>query len=161
MRRPPDARAREARKDELARARDHLQRLLSFRPRSIKEARERLKRAGYPDAVIEQVITEGKEHGWLDDAAFAKLWVQERLLTKPKGRKLLIEELRAKGISEEHIEQALREAELDEEKLIQQLIEQHGARYQGVKSERKFYAFLRRRGFSSEAIKRVLRRLQF
>ncbi|OGF52727.1 MAG: hypothetical protein A2Z21_08075 [Candidatus Fraserbacteria bacterium RBG_16_55_9] len=146
--------------DELAQAREHILRLLSFRPRSIHETRSRLKRAGYPSSAIQQVIQEAEERGWLDDASFAKLWVQDRLATKPKGRAQLKSELRAKGVTDELIEQALNEVEIDERQIIQQLIEQQKTRYRGddrIARERKLYAYLRRRGFSPEAIRRALR----
>ncbi len=160
MRRPRSARAREPLNDELAQARDQLLRLLRFRPRSVPEARERLKKAGYSASVVAHIIQEAKERGWLDDEVFAKLWVQDRLMTKPKGPALLREELKAKGIAKEHIDRALRGAHIDEEQLIQKLIEQQAARYRSddrATRARKLYAFLRRRGFGAEAIRRALR----
>lgn len=149
--------------DELAQAREHVLRLLSFRPRSIRETQSRLKRAGYSAPLIERVIQEAEERGWLDDAAFAKLWVKDRLATRPKGRAQLKNELRAKGVPNELIEQALNEVEMDEGQIIQQLIEQQKGRYPGddrVTRERKLYAFLRRRGFAPEVIRRALRQLE-
>lgn len=151
---------RDPRSDELTQARDHLQRLLSFRPRSIQEARSRLQQKRYSTPIIQQVIREAEERGWLDDTAFAKLWVQDRLVAKPKGKALLKSELRAKGIASELIEQTLNEAEINEEEIIQQLVEQQKTLYQGedrTTRERKLHAFLRRRGFSPEAIRRALR----
>ena len=148
--------------DELLRARDYVRRLLNFRPRSIQETRTRLKQKRYSALIIEQAIQEAEEHGWLDDEAFAKLWVQDRLATKPKGRAVLKSELRAKGIANELIEQVLSQVDIPEEQMIQQLIEEQKARYQGddrITRERKLYAFLRRRGFSPEAIRRALRRM--
>ncbi len=161
MRERSESKRRGPRSTELFQARDDLQRLLRFRPRSIQEAQSRLQQKRYSPAVIQQVIREAEERGWLDDAAFAKLWVQDRLVTKPKGKALLKSELRAKGVANELIEQALGEVEMDEEEIIQQLVEQQRTRYQGedrTTHERKLYAFLRRRGFSPEAIRRALRR---
>jgi len=153
---------RELRKppDPLGQVRDHLKRLIRLRPRSVKEARLRLRRAGFPSDVIESVIEEAADRGWLDDEAFAKLWVRDRLLTKPRSRALLKKELLSKGVSREIIERLLAEAELNEEKLIRDLIERRGDRYQGLDPEtrkRRLYAFLRRRGFSAQAIRRALR----
>lgn len=148
--------------DELLRARDYVQRLLRFRPRSIYETRTRLEQKRYSTLVIEQVIHEAEARGWLDDEAFAKLWVQDRLATKPKGRAVLKSELRAKGIAYELIEQVLSQVEIDEGEMIRQLIEEQEARYQGedrITRERKLYAFLKRRGFSLEAIRRALRQI--
>lgn len=160
MRERSESKQKDPRSDELAQARDDLERLLSFRPRSSQEAQRRLQQKRYSPAVIQQVIREAEERGWLDDAAFAKLWVQDRLVTKPKGKALLRSELRAKGIADELIELALNAVEIDEEEIIQQLVEQQKRRHHGedrTTRERKLYAFLRRRGFSPEMIRRALR----
>jgi regulatory protein len=126
----------------------------------VREVRDRLSRAGFSDEIIESVIEEAVERGWLDDAAFAVLWVRDRLLTKPKGRALLRRELRVKGVPEEHIDRALAEVEVDEEALIAQVIEQYMPRYRRLDPktrERRLYALLMRRGFSPGAIRRALK----
>jgi len=146
--------------EEIASARTRLERLLKLRPRTVREARLRLKRAGHSPAAIEQVIKEAQEQGLLDDEAFAKLWIQDRLLTKPKGLRLLRRELKERGVPDELIERALAEVEFDEEALIHDLLGRVRERYLGLDEgtrERRLYAFLRRRGFSAEAIRRALR----
>lgn len=145
---------------EHGRARDQLLRLLSYRPRSVREVRRRLREQGYSPHAIERVVREAQANGWLDDAAFAKLWVEDRLMTNPKGPFALRQELRAKGVDEVHIERALAEADIDEAALIEALIERHKARYQGDAPEtrrRKLVALLRRRGFSLSAIRKTLK----
>lgn len=147
--------------EALARTRRRLLRLLKSRPRTVQEVRDRLRRAAFPDDVIESVLEEAVARGWLDDAAFARLWVRDRLLAKPKGRGLLRRELRAKGVPEEQIERALADAfqDMEEEALIAQVIERCAPRYRGLDPktrERRLYALLRRRGFSPGAIRRAL-----
>jgi regulatory protein len=162
MRSSPEDRARRQPNDELARARDYVHRLLKLRPRSIHETKTRLKQRGFSSSTIEQVIENAIERGWLNDEVFAKLWVQDRLTTRPKGRLVLKSELQAKGIPRELIEKALSEAGMDEEAILQRLIEQKLNLYEGEDSrtrQRKLYAFLRRRGFSPEAIRRALREM--
>jgi regulatory protein len=143
-----------------ARAWAHLQRLLKHRARSVKEARERLRRAGYPVEILERVIAEAIAQGQLDDEAFARLWVQDRLTLKPKGRVLLVRELKAKGVDDEIIERVLSELEPEtEESLIRELIERQALRYTHLDlntRKRRLYAFLRRRGFPPEMIRRAL-----
>ena len=147
-------------KEFYSRAWAHLQRLLKHRARSVKEARERLQRAGYPAEILERVIAEAVAQGQLNDEAFARLWVQDRLALKPKGRALLARELRAKGIADEIIERVLSKLEPEaEESLIRELIERQAPRYAHLDAKarrRRLYAFLRRRGFSPEMIYRVL-----
>lgn len=147
-------------KELYSRAWAHLQRLLKHRARSVKEARERLQRAGYSVEILERVIAEAIAQGQLDDETFARLWVQGRLTLKPKGRALLVRELRAKGIADEIIERVLSEFEPEmEESLIRDLIERQASRYAHLDlntRKRRLYAFLRRRGFSPEMIRRAL-----
>lgn len=146
--------------DPLAQARERLIALLSPRPRSVAEARDRLQRAGFSSTVIEDALRDAKERGWLDDADFAKLWVEDRLMTNPRGPKLLRYELRQKGVDDAHIQQALDEADIDEFALAQDLIERQRPRYwrdDPQARERKLFAFLQRRGFNFRVIRDALR----
>ncbi|MFB6285094.1 MAG: regulatory protein RecX [Candidatus Bipolaricaulia bacterium] len=145
--------------DPLAKARERLIAFLSTRPRSVEEARARLQRAGFALTVIEDALDDAEERGWLDDAAFAKLWVDDRLMTNPRGPKLLRHELREKGVDEAHIERALEEADIDEPQLVRDLIERQKPRYWRDDLEarrRKLFAYLQRRGFTYRAIRDAL-----
>ncbi len=153
--------------DERAKARERLLRLLKYRPRSVAEARRRLERAGFPPDVVEAVIEEARARGWLDDEAFARLWIRDRLQRKPMARSLLVRELRAQGLPDGAIEQALAKeaADWDEAQAIRELAEERLLRYQGLgldprTLERRLYSFLRRRGFPTQAIRRALDELR-
>lgn len=146
----------------VARARAQLLRLLKTRPRSKYEARTRLRQKGFSNTVIEQVIEMAEANGLLDDEAFAKLWIEERALLKPKGRQALEQELREKGIDREIISKLLKESSLDEYAAARQLIEERLSRYRFENPqdrERKLSAFLRRRGFSFQLINKILKEL--
>lgn len=146
--------------EQVVRARKRLLRLLSFCPRTVQEVRRRLQRERFPAQAIEKAVIEAQERGWLDDESFAKLWIEDRLASKPKGPWLLKVELRAKGVSERHIDHALDAIKIDEEALIGDLLQRHSSRYQSddpETRERKLYAFLKRRGFSPPAIRNALR----
>lgn len=156
-----DLSAAEAR-EALARARRDLERLLRYRPRSRREAEQRLTQKGYRPETLAQVLTEAQERGWLNDEAFAKLWITDRLLTRPKSARALRLELLAKGISAEIIAGALADAGLDEGALVRELAEQRWAQYAGLEPlarEHKLAAFLMRRGFAPTLIRATLRRL--
>ena len=145
--------------DPLAQARERLISFLSTRPRSVEEARERLQRAGFSSPVVEEALQDAEARGWLDDAAFAKLWVEDRLMTNPRGPKLLRYELREKGIADAHIQGALDAANIDEIQLAQDLIERQKPRYwrdDPQARKRKLFAFLQRRGFNYRAIRDAL-----
>lgn len=151
---------------EQAKARERLFVLLKYRPRSVAEARRRLEQAGFSPKAIQAVLDEAQAKGWLDDEVFARLWIRDRLQRNPKSRALLARELRAQGLPDEVIERALsRETrDWDEAEALRQLIAERLARYRGLgldprTLERRLYGFLRRRGFSPEAIRRELRSL--
>ncbi len=84
--------------DEQAKAVNAAMNLLARRPRSEREVRDRLKRKGYPAETIEAAVA--KLEGWryLDDEAFARYWVENREANRPRGRRLLEQELRLKGV---------------------------------------------------------------
>ncbi len=145
--------------DPLAEARERLIAFLNTRPRSVEEARARLQRAGFASTVVEDVLDDAKERGWLNDAAFAKLWIEDRLMSNPKGPKLLRYELREKGVDDAYIQQALDEADIDEAALVRQLIDRQMPRYgrEGRESrKRKLVGYLQRRGFNYRVIRDAL-----
>jgi regulatory protein len=80
---------------------------LAVRPRSAWEVRDRLRRKGVPDTDIGGVIERLERAGYLDDAAFARFWIEERARSNPRGPRLLQQELRRKGVSGPVIAQEL------------------------------------------------------
>jgi regulatory protein len=47
---------------------------------------------------VEAVLGQLREHGLLDDAAFAQYWVEQRQTFRPRGARLLRAELRGRGV---------------------------------------------------------------
>lgn len=147
---------------EETRARRYLLQLLRYRPRSRAEAEDRLRKRGYSAKTIVVTLAWAEEAGLLDDAAFAKLWIADRLAHRPCGASLLRRELRERGIPPEAIEEALAQAGLDEEGLARELAEERSARYRDLPPEErqeKLLAFLSRRGFPAPLCARVIREL--
>jgi regulatory protein len=150
------------RSDELDGARRYLLRLLRYRPRSRAEAESRLRQRGYPDEVIKEILVWAESSGLIDDEAFAKLWITNRLQHRPSGIALLRHELRRKGIALELIERVLRGARVDEEALVRELAVERLERYRGLSPEeqrRRTLAFLTRRGFPPGLSRKVLQEL--
>jgi len=71
---------------------------LAVRPRSEWEVRDRLRRKEVPPADIDLVVERLHRAGYLDDAAFARFWIEERARSNPRGPRLLQQELRRKGV---------------------------------------------------------------
>ena len=141
------------------RAWQHAARLLAVRPRSAAEIRRRLRRRGYADEVVEATLARLRAAGWLDDAVFARQWVENRLAFRPRSRALLRAELRQKGVDEAAIEAAL--APVDDEALAWDAAQRALRRYRGLPwpvFARRLSAYLARRGFSPGLVRQVVRR---
>lgn len=140
-------------------AKRYLLRLLRYRPRSRREAEQRLKRAGFDLKIVSDVLSYAESRDLIDDEKFAKLWVWERLARKPKSRRALRAELREKGVADEIITEVLAGVDLDESALIRELAQQRWQRLgeEDLKSRyRKTAAYLCRRGFSMSDAQEVL-----
>lgn len=132
---------------------------MAVRPRSVAEARRRLRRLGYRDVLIEQVIERLLEMGYLDDADFARAWVESRDRARPKGEIALRRELQLKGVAADTVAKVL-----DERAAVAQgnadlgagmaLLERRRTALRRVPDERKrrqkAYALLARNGFDPE-----------
>ncbi|PWM72753.1 MAG: hypothetical protein DBX59_05560 [Bacillota bacterium] len=66
-----------------------------------------LSRKGYGDAVVSFILEKFKSYGYIDDAAYAKSYVTAH--SAKKGARLIKAELRARGVGEEIVADALKE----------------------------------------------------
>lgn len=145
-------------------AKNYALRLLSHRARSIREMRERLTRKGYSEKVVDKVLSSLKKSDYLDDASFAKIWVENRVLLRGCGRRRIRAELISKGIEKDLIERELDESYPEErEKEIALTLAKKGLpSYRDLAittKRRRLIQFLLRRGFSSETAQEVCREL--
>jgi len=134
-------------------------RLLAVRPRSEKELRDRLKQKAYDPETIEAVLERVRGWGYLDDADFAQRWVANRIEHRPRGRRMLEQELRAKGIDRDTISETLEEADLDETAAAIELAEKSATRLRSLDPDvarRRLTGQLARRGFPYPAIKAAI-----
>ena len=88
---------------------------LAARACSTREIELKLLRAGYRPSTVEMVIYKLQRENLLDDADFARQWVESRQHHK-LGRSRIAQELRRKGVSQEEAEDALSVIE-DEDQL--------------------------------------------
>ena len=79
-------------------------RYLATRPRTRWEVAQRLRRATIPDTEIDATLERLAELGYVDDAAFARWWGEQRDRHRPRGRRMIEAELRQRGVSREVIE---------------------------------------------------------
>lgn len=152
-------------KEEIKKAKDYAFKLLSYRPRSIKEIQDRLKRKDYSSKIIFEVIKTLKRLKFLNDKEFAKMWVESRIKTRPMGRYRLYQELIQKGIDRDLIEKTLSNYQEEEEielakELAQKKLKRSYRNLDQVTAQRRLYGFLQRRGFSCDTIQEVMKELR-
>jgi regulatory protein len=136
-------------------------RYLNYRPRSEAEIRQHLTEKGIGEIAVDTVIERLRQDHLLDDRQFARDWVDNQTIFRPRGRRALAYELRHKGISEEHIEQTLSETD-NEEELAYQAARKHAerlARLEWPEFRTKLSQFLGRRGFGYDTIAPTVRRI--
>ena len=134
-------------------------RFLSFRRRTEKEIKDKLRKRGFDDKSIGRTIDKLKEYDLINDSEFATAWVKERLAYKPRGKRLLAQELWKKGIGKDIIDQVTEELCQDEEKSAAELLDKIKSRYKNLEpkvARRRMYGLLLRRGFSYETVRSAL-----
>jgi regulatory protein len=146
-------------RDSFQKAYNRALRFLSYRPRSEGEMRRYLQGKRVSPAIEAEVVERLTLAGLLDDQAFASYWVENRESFKPRGRHALRYELRQKGLGEEIIALALEDID-EEDSAYRALINRAGriAPLDRGAFRKKLGSFLRRRGFSYEAINAALER---
>lgn len=79
--------------------------------KSEKEVRDYLKKKGYADDTVDEVIEKLKGYGYISDEEYAKAYVEN--YKSVKGKRLISYELKRKGISDKDIEKGV--SEIDDE----------------------------------------------
>jgi regulatory protein len=77
---------------------------LGARPRSRWELERRLRRAGADEPVLSATLERLAELGYVDDAAFARWWGEQRDRHSPRGLRMIEAELRQHGVGRDVIE---------------------------------------------------------
>ncbi|SNS26185.1 recombination regulator RecX [Rhodococcoides kyotonense] len=99
-----------------AQAKDVCLRLLTDRARSRHELETKLAAKGFTPAVATAVLDRLTAAKLVDDAAFAEQWVHSRHTYSGKGKRAIGLELRNKGVSGVHAQNALDQIDSDDER---------------------------------------------
>jgi regulatory protein len=146
--------------DTLEKAQQRALNLIAFRPRSVREVQQRLKKAGADDETIDHVVERLRNAGLLDDEAFSKAWVESRLRASPRSKRMIAWELRQKGVSGGEIEAAL--DEVNDEDAAYRAARKRLPRLlslEPIERKRKLHEYLARNGFDYETIQSVVERV--
>lgn len=134
---------------------------LSYRPRSRREIGHYFRRKKIEPEVAEALTERLQRLGLVDDRAFARYWVENRLAFRPRGSRALRMEMRQKGLESDVIDDAL-EGLQDEEALAHEVGLKKVHSLTGLEEReffRKMVGFLQRRGFGYDVAARTARRL--
>lgn len=85
-------------KEERRRAMAAAAAMLARRPHSERQVRQRLARRQTDAAVVDETVARLLDVRLLDDAEFARAWADGRDRSSPRGRRLVVQELRAAGV---------------------------------------------------------------
>lgn len=112
---PPADRPLEDSTDPETVVRSILLRRLSHAPRTRAELEKDLARRGADPEVSAQVLDRFEEVGLIDDASYARMWVESRHRGKALARSVLKQELRQRGVDSESIDVAIEQIDDDAE----------------------------------------------
>lgn len=155
-------------------AREAALKILERRRRTRADLARRLKEKGHEPGPILEVCDRMEELGILNDREFARLYLRGRA-SRPRGNRLLLQELRAKGVPADTAEEVLLEIgaesvaemgdaeganpELERARALARLSARKLAGLEPREARGKLFQILARRGFGMDVIERVTREL--
>lgn len=132
---------------------DRALRFLETRPRSEREVRTRLAQKGTSPDLIDRVVERLRDLRLIDDAAFARFWIENRSRFSPRGARALKAELRQKGLATEVVAEV--EESVDESVGARDVALRYARRMAKLDRptfRQKLWAQLARRGFDFDVI---------
>jgi regulatory protein len=148
--------------DPQERARQVCLRLLTLAPRTRAQLAGALRRRGIPDEAADEVLGRLADVGLIDDAAFARAWVESRHYSRGLAGRALSAELRQRGVAADEIRSAIDEQLSPEAEVgaARRLIAGKLAATRGLPPEqrtRRLAGLLARKGYPAGLAFRVIR----
>ena len=137
--------------------------MLAIRGRSSAELARSLVRKGEPKELVDRAIARLTEQGLLDDAAFAQSFTRAKVLGAQQSRRRVQQDLARKGVARDVTDAAIatvfEEEEIDQRAVVEQAARKKLrslARLEPAVRRRRLYAFLARRGYDGDDIRRAM-----
>jgi regulatory protein len=147
--------------DPEAQARQICLRLLTAAPRTRAQLAQALRRRGVPSEAAETVLSRFTDVGLIDDAAFARAWVESRHHSRGLSRRSLSAELRRQGVDTDEIREAVDTLDPEQEvATARRLIERKMAGTRGQPPEvrvRRAASALARKGYPAGLVFRLIK----
>lgn len=146
-----EAAAAEVEADPEAVARKILLDTLTGQARTRKELADKLAKRGVPDDLAAQLLDRFTEVGLVDDAAFARQWVESRHRSRGLAPRALAQELRRKGVDDVAAKEALEQIdEADQREAARALVDKKLRSMRGLDHQvatRRLAGLLARKGY--------------
>lgn len=133
---------------------------LGVRVRSEHEVRKKLVDIGYEESDIDKALDRLKQNHLIDDQDFSEQWIENRNTFRPRSRRMLVYELRQKGISEEMIQASLQD--VDDYQTAFELASRRSRKLQGLEwndFRKKLGSYLAGKGYGYDVIQTVVRQV--
>ncbi len=140
---------------------------LKFRPRTKKEVvgylNKKAERFHWPEEVVTLATADLEEEGLINDQKFVEWYVEQRNLIKQKSTFALRTEMMRLGISKDLLEEYFTESPINEEKLALEALKKKWSRFDRLDKRERFQkaaAYLSRRGFNFDVIKKTIKNIE-
>jgi regulatory protein len=145
-----------------ARARQVCLRLLTLAPRTRAQLADALRKRGIPEEAADAVLGRFEDVGLIDDAAFARSWVESRHHSRGLAGRALSAELKQRGVAADEIRAAIDEQLGPEAEIsaARRLIDRKLGSTRGLPPEqrtRRLAGLLARKGYPAGLAFRVIR----
>ncbi|MGZ5404671.1 MAG: regulatory protein RecX [Nocardioides sp.] len=125
---------------------------LTGRARSRRELADKLAQKNVAEEVATSLLDRFEEVGLIDDAEFARLWVEGRHAAKGLAPRALAQELRRKGVDDEVAREALEQIDDDEQRTAARALVRKKLRslqrFDEVTKTRRLVGMLARKGYA-------------
>ncbi|HEX6195726.1 MAG TPA: regulatory protein RecX [Jiangellaceae bacterium] len=136
-------------------------RRLAAAPQTRAQLDEAMAKRGVPDDVRVEVLDRFTDVGLIDDATFARMWVESRHSGRGLARRALGHELRKRGVDGAIVDRAVAEIDPEsEEATARELVAKRLASTRGMDAEkrtRRLAGMLARKGYPAGLAYRVVR----
>ena len=138
-------------------------RILTGRDHSKYELGLKLRQRGFEPQEIEKALSKCIQLDYVNDERTARVYIRQ-LIRKGYGKKRMRQEMNQKGLRGRQIQRILAEAvsESDEFESMERVLKKHINRFEREsdpkKRKEKMYRFLYARGFSQDAIRKIMKK---
>jgi len=108
------------------------------------------------ESLPEQILQKLIDNGIVNDKIYAEMFVEDRLKYRPRSKRMIISELIKKGINVEQAKETVENIEIDERKIIREILMKKYHTDKITRQDNKKISFLVGKGFDWDTISDVI-----